>query len=111
MIFGKIDPVASSIIQQDPFNYTTITGSYMYAVARPYVLGSNTVNFQVTYGDALLDESGSVIGFSTIFNASTVVSGNDVLDWGTNDAYMLEIIAQQQGTTVTEVVSGSLNLS
>jgi len=111
MILGKINPVASVIIQQDPFNSVTVTGSYMYAVARPYVLGTNSVNFQVTYGEASFDESGSIIGFATVFNGSTTITGSDITDWGTNDAYMLDIIAQQQGTTVIEVVSSSLNLS
>jgi len=110
MIFGKIDPVAQVVIQTDPFTPTVVTGSYMYAIARPYVLGTNTVNFQVTYGECIFDESGSVTSFNTVFNGSTTVSGSEVTDWGTNDAYMLEVVATQQGTTVTQVVSGSNNI-
>jgi hypothetical protein len=110
MIFGKISPVATIVHQSDPFTPTTVTGSYIAAVARPYVLGTDTVNFQVTYGNAVFDESGSVVNFNAVFNGSTIISGSDITDWGTDDSIILEQIAAQQGTTVIEVVSGSVNV-
>ena len=108
MIFGKIDPVAVAISQQgDPFNQTTVTGSYMAGVARPYFLGANEVNFQVAYGDCIFNESGSVIGFKPVFNGNAVLSGSAIADWGTDDTQVLAALAAQQGTSVVEIVSGS----
>lgn len=110
MIFGKIDPVASVITQADPFNTTTVTGSYICAVARPYVLGTNAVNFQVSYGNLTFDESGSAVSFQTLFNGNQFLSGSDITSWGTDDAIMLGEIAVAQGTTVTDIVHANLNV-
>jgi hypothetical protein len=108
MIFGKIDPVAVAVSQQaDPFTPSTVTGSYMTGIARPYYLGTNTVNFQVAYGNCIFNESGSVIGFETIFNGNAQLSGSVIADWGSDDSTILNALAAQQGTTVVEVVSGS----
>jgi hypothetical protein len=108
MIFGKIDPVAVAVSQQsDPFTPTTTTGSYMTGIARPYYLGTNMVNFQVAYGNCVFDATGSVIGFNSIFNGNAVLSGSVIADWGEDDSTILYALAAQQGTTVTEVVSGS----
>ena len=65
MIFAQINPVASITQQTTPFVQTTVTGSYMTAIARPYALGSEKVNFQVNYGNVTFDESGSVISKSS----------------------------------------------
>lgn len=107
MIFGKIDPVASVLIQQTPFNGTTVTGSYMTALARPYALGANQVNFQVSYGNCVFDNEGNVISFQQIFSDNVMLSGSAISTWGEDDSIILEALAAQQGTTITEVVSGS----
>jgi hypothetical protein len=107
MIFAQIDPIASITNQSDPFHTTTITGSYMGAIARPYYLGADAVNFQVTYGNCIFDESGSVVNFQTIFNSSCTLTGSAIQNWGIDDSVILSEIATQQGTTVVAVVSGS----
>lgn len=106
MIFGKIDPVASVIQQTTPFQTTTITGSYMTAIARPYMLGANEVNFQVIYGNATLDENGKVTSFQQVFSDNTLLTGSAIATWGEDDSVILEAIAAQQGTTVVEIVTG-----
>ena len=111
MIFGKIDPVATVVKQSTPFGGTTVTGSYMTAIARPYVLGANQVNFQVIYGNCTFDSgSGEVTNFQQIFTDNVLLSGSTISTWGENDAVILDAIAAQQGTTVTQVVSGSNNM-
>lgn len=109
MIFGKIDPVATIYVQTDPFTTTTVTGSYIAAVARPYVLGTNSVNFQVSYGEATF-ESGSIVGFTTVFNGNTTLSGVPIESWGTDDKIVLQEIAEAQGTEVIQFYSSSINL-
>ena len=109
MIFAQINPVASIIQQTSPFVQTTLTGSYMTAIARPYALGSEKVNFQVNYGNVTFDESGSVISFQPIFNDKVILSGSVITNWGTNDTAILTAIAELQGTSVVAVVSGNIN--
>lgn len=107
MIFGKIDPVATVYQQSSPFETATVTGSYITAVARPYVLGANIVNFQVIYGNATFGENGEVIDFQQVYSDNTVLSGSVISTWGENDSVILDAIATEQGTTVIEIVSGS----
>jgi hypothetical protein len=110
MIFGKINPVAKVLQQSTPFSGTEVTGSYMTALARPYALGANQVNFQVIYGNCTFDESGSVVNFQQIFSDNVVLSGSAISTWGEDDSVILNDLASQQGTTVTAVVSGSNNM-
>lgn len=110
MIFGQIDPVISIAQQDGLFNPTPefVTGSYITAVANQYVLGANQVNFRVYYGDCTF-ESGSVVGFKTIYADNITLSGSAIETWGTDDSVILDSIAQAQGTSVIAVVSGSVN--
>ena len=107
MIFAQISPAASIVNQADPFHTTTVTGSYMSAIARPYYLGADLVNFQVTYGNCTFDESGSVTNFQTVFNGNCTLTGSAITSWGIDDSVILNEIAVQQGTTIVAVVSGS----
>jgi hypothetical protein len=111
MIFGKIDPVATIVKDSKPFSQTTVTGSYFTAVANPYILGSEEVNFALYYGNCTFDTgSGAVKKFETIYRGILKVSGSAISNWGTNDDEVLNAIALLQGTTVTEIVSGSIKL-
>jgi hypothetical protein len=110
MIFGKIDPVLSMVTQNSLFNPTTefITGSYGTAMATPYPLGAHKVNFRVSYGNCEFVD-GQVSKFNIIHQDSITLSGEDIETWGTDDSVILDIIAEQQGTEVVEIVSGSMD--
>lgn len=109
-IFGKINPVISIVEQTTLFNPspTYITGDYMTATANPYVLGTNEVNFRVVYGNCAFDSNGEVVSFKSIHSDNVRLSGSAITSWGEDDSVILEILAQQQGTTVTQVVSGNI---
>lgn len=110
MIFGQISPVLSLATQDTLFNPAPefITGSYMTAVANNYPLGTNVVNFRVSYGNCVF-ESGSVVGFNVVHADNVVLSGSTITTWGEDDTVILDAIAAAQGTTVVAVVSGSAN--
>jgi hypothetical protein len=111
MIFGKISPVLSIATQDTLFNPSPefITGSYMTAVANQYPLGANQVNFRVSYGNCTF-ESGSVVKFDVVHSDNVVLSGSTITTWGEDDSVILDAIADAQGTTVTQVVSGSAGM-
>jgi hypothetical protein len=110
MIFGQINPVLSIATQDALFNPSPefITGSYIMAVANQYPLGANQVNFRVSYGNCTI-EDGVVTNFDTIHSDNVILSGSSIETWGTDDSVILELIATQQGTSVVEIVSGSIN--
>lgn len=109
MIFGKISPVLSLATQDTLFNPAPefVTGSYMTAVADNYPLGANRVNFRVSYGNCKF-ESGSVVSFKVVHSDNVLLSGSAIETWGTDDSVILNAIATQQGTTVTQIVTGSV---
>ena len=109
MIFAKISPVATVVRQDGPFNTTSVTGSYMTAAARPYVLGADEVKFQVSYGEVVLDENGAVIDFKAITDAELNLSGAQIANWGTDDSVIFNQIATANGLTISKIVSGSVN--
>ena len=108
MIFAKISPAASRVQQSGPFSSTTVTGSYMTALARPYALGSEQVRFEVKFGEVVYDASGSISDFKEVLSQSVLVSGSVLSGWGTDDGTMLHSLASLSGTTVVDIVSGSI---
>lgn len=109
MIFAQIDPVATSVRQNGPFSTTTVTGSYMTATARPYILGETPVRFEVQFGDVVLDANQSVTDFKQVLSTQVTLTAAQLANWGTDDAVVLRTIATQVSTTVKEIVSGSIN--
>ena len=110
MIFGEISPVIALAQQTDLFDQTTnyVTGSYMTAVANQYALGANQVNFRVMYGNCTF-ESGSVVKFDMVHATNVVLSGSTITTWGEDDSVILDALANEQGTNVIAIVSGSTN--
>jgi len=109
MIFAKISPVATIVRQEGPFSSSSVTGSYMTAAARPYVLGSEEVRFQISYGEVVLDENGAVTDFKQIADSEVSLSGAQIAGWGTDDTVILNEIAAVNSLTISEIVSGSVN--
>ena len=109
-IFGQINPNITLVEQTNIFSSTPnyITGSYITAFAHNYVLGANEVNFRVIYGNCTFDTANNVTDFATIYTDSTTLSGEVISTWGEDDSIILKAIAKKQGTTVTNIVSGSI---
>ena len=108
MLFAKITPQAIIASLNGPFDLQTTSAQYMTAIANPYRLGDYSVNFSIFYGEFVLDENDTPIGFSTLLTNNCVIEGATVQSWGTDDTYMLNAIALQQGTTVVEFIENSI---
>lgn len=103
MIFGKINPPVKIAQQIDKFSFTEITGSYICATTNKYTLGADVARFEIMFGELQNDS------FSVVSRASNIVSGETINQWGTDDAVILEKLAELNGTTVTEIVTSSIN--
>jgi hypothetical protein len=102
MLFGKISPEAIVANLNGPFDLQTSYAEYMTAIANPYRLGDNVVNFSIYYGNFILDDQDNAIGFETKLTNTCTLSGDDIQNWGTDDSYILNQIAIQQGTTILQ---------
>jgi len=112
MIFATINPAATVVkTTNNPFNSTTttITGSVMTAIARPYKLGAEKTRFEVLYGTVIQNASGSVISFQKVTSQEITLTADQLSNWGSDDAVVLQAIANQVGTAITSIISGSSN--
>ena len=74
MLVAEISPSAQKSIEVSPFSSTTINLSYMTAIARPYVPGAESTNFQVQFGTIGLDELGVAQSFSGQLNSQITLT-------------------------------------
>jgi hypothetical protein len=102
MLFGKINPHAVIPRMITPFEQTQIIAEYITASAQPYILGSDTVNFHVRYGNFNYNEENVPVSFETIHQVFISLSGQSIENWGTDDATVLSAIATEEGTSITE---------
>jgi len=111
LLFGKISPVLSVPQQTNQFsqNITFLTADYMAAIADPYPLGATQVNFSVLYGNCQFNESGEIIGFTTISRSGINLSGSVIQSWGVDDKVILNAIASSQGTSVVSTQIGTVD--
>ena len=109
MIFAKIDPVLSIATQNNLFSQDTqfITASNLVARANKYDLGSEKVSFEIMFGECIY-ESGSIVDFQHIHSERIELDGDTIANWGTDDSVILQAIATEKGTSVSEILSGSL---
>ena len=89
MLFAKINPQAIIANLNGPFDLQTTYAQYMTAIANPYRLGDNTVNFSIYYGNFILDDQDNPIGFEIKLTNSCVLSGTSIQNWGTDDTYKI----------------------
>lgn len=108
MLFGKINPQAIVANLNGPFDLQTTYAEYITAIANPYRLGDNKVNFIIYYGNFRLDDQDQPIGFDVKLTNVCELSGPAIENWGTDDSEVLNAIAIQQGTTITEFVENDI---
>lgn len=105
MLFAKISPVAQKVIQTTPFESTTQTADHMSALARPYSLGSNKVNFEVIYSNIILDENQNPVRFETVTSNMITLEGDQLQGWGSDDSYVLQQLASILNVTIQSYVT------
>lgn len=105
MLYAKITPSAEKIVQTTPFSATTITADYMSALARPYGLGANVVNFEVLFGNVSFDENQQPISFQNVVSSQLVLQGTQLQNWGIDDSVILNEIATLMGVSIENIIT------
>jgi hypothetical protein len=106
MIFGIINPPASTVHQVSPFSSTTQTANLITAIARPYQLGSTKVHFEVIFGNGNISGD-TVTNFVSVVNSNTTLGQSSIESWGLDDSVILGEIATQMGTNIVQILTGS----
>jgi hypothetical protein len=105
MLYAKITPSAEKVIQTTPFSSTTITADYMSALARPYGLGANVVNFEVLFGNITFNENQQPISFQNVVSSQLILEGDQLQNWGIDDTIILQEMATILGLTIESFVT------
>jgi len=105
MLFAKISPAAQKVIQKTPFESTIVTADYMSALARPYSLGSNKVNFEVIYCTVTFDENQNPIKFDTVTSNNVTLQDSQLQGWGSDDSFILQQLASVLSVSVESYVT------
>jgi hypothetical protein len=105
MLFAKISPQAQLITQATPFSSTTKNVEYMSAIARPYAIGAEVVNFEVLFGDMVFDENQNPISFQNVITSNVTLNSTQLSGWGVDDSYILTQISSLMDTSVVSYVT------
>lgn len=106
MLFAKINPVAQIPEMESPFAYDVKTANYLTAVASPYRLGAEEVNFGLIYGTATFNEEGQMETFTRLLGGSITLGAPYIQEWGIDDSVILGTICEQVGTESVEFIEG-----
>jgi hypothetical protein len=79
----------------------------MTAVARPYVPGASSTNFQIQFGNVVLDGNNVPVKFNNESNTQLSMTSEELITWGVNDNVLLELIATKLGVSILEIVDVS----
>jgi len=106
MLFAKINPVAEIPEMESPFEYVVKQADYLTAVASPYRLGAEEVNFSLIYGKATFDAEGNMETFTRLLGGSLTLGAPYIQEWGIDDTVILGTICEQVGTEAIEFIEG-----
>lgn len=106
MLYAKFSPAISVNISKDPFNPNVIEAEYVYGIASGYPMGGTSVNINVWYGRATLNENEKVTSFEKAYFEFIELGSADINQWGTDDSYILQKIVERKGLTYLRSYEG-----
>lgn len=111
VILAKINPPLSRANQTDQFQQTVswTIAEYMMVKADPYILGSNFVDFNVSFGEGTIDEENKITEFNTIHRDRVRLSGSDIDNWGQDDTTIFAAIAGNFNINIVSTHEANLN--
>jgi hypothetical protein len=106
MLVAKISPAASFVSQSNPFSQPeTTTVEHMAVVMNNYVVGGGIrSNFQVIFGFYTPEFNENSPSFTTVTHTSVDFTSEELSNWGTDDSFILNAVANKLGTSVVEVI-------
>lgn len=106
MLYAKINPKASFLQQSGPFSApVTIEAEYLTALARPYAAGASQTNFEIQFGNSVLNVEGIVTSIQQVSNSQLMLTAIELVNWGADDSVLLEVVAAKLGTVVESVIN------
>jgi hypothetical protein len=102
MLLGKLATPAQKVVQNGAFSTTIINAEYMVVSTQRYVIGEEKTLFELRFGN-VITENGQE-RFDIVLRQDLEMTAEELANWGTDDAVLLDIIAAKLGASVTEKV-------
>lgn len=102
MLYAKISPAAQVVKQDGPFNTTLQTADHMI-VSAGYIMGASSTEFNIGYGNPVNDADGKIVSWNFLISEQLTLTKEELADWGTDDSYIINLIAQKKGLQVIEI--------
>jgi hypothetical protein len=99
-------PVSDNEFQED---VSYLFGPYMIVQSRSFVMGADSVNFVIYYGDVTKKDD-VITSFNPIKQQNLTLSGQVVDDWGTDDSEILYAVAGIVGTNVDQIIIANIDM-
>jgi hypothetical protein len=100
MLVAKINPAVKLAKQDDLFNVSSVEVDSILVAARPYVLGSKEVNFEVLFGNVGTSEETGEKQFVSLSSQQVLLTAEEIGEWGTDDTIILTAVAAKLGTSI-----------
>jgi hypothetical protein len=104
MLYAKINPTAKIAKQEGALNASTIEANYIGAMARPYAIGGQDVNFELAIGNISTDKDGKQ-KFERLSSTNVKLTAAELANWGTDDSVVLVAIGTKLGVTASDFVT------
>jgi hypothetical protein len=108
MIIAKINPAVNFTTQVGPFSSVTVTCEYMATATSEYKPGNETNPFKVMFGHFVYNDEedpNKKTGFKNDYFMNTVLTSEELSNWGTDDTQMVLAVTTHLGLTVVEYIS------
>ncbi len=111
MLYAKISPAAQFVKQTGPFTTETVSVDNVFITAQQYSMGTDPVVLSVTYGKPLYNSQGIFTVPESAFSKLVSISAAKLANWGTDDSVVFDVVGEEEGFTVVEIIDSSIPLT
>jgi|688.fasta_scaffold792490_2 hypothetical protein len=108
MIIAKINPTVNFTTQVGPFSSVTITCEYLATATAEYKPGDETNPFKVMFGHFVYNDEEDPTkrtGFKNDYYMTTVLTNEELSNWGTDDTQMVLAVVTKLDLSVVEYIN------
>lgn len=102
MLLGKLQTPAIKVYQIDAFTTEQATAEYMVVNANEYVIGAETLKLELRFGNIVVENEDE--RFDVVTRQSMLLTQADIINWGTDDYVLLDIVADKLNNSIVSTV-------
>jgi hypothetical protein len=104
MLIAKLKEPVEKIYQGPDLTTITVSCQYMSVAVENYEMNQPKTNFYYKIGNVEFTEEGTVEKFKPVIRGYTVLTSEELSDWGTDDFNAIKAVALKLGIELDEEV-------